>query len=160
LIVPGLIFAAVVAVGLIVVLAPASTSHRLWVEVPDANGLYAGEAIREAGIDVGGVASVQPAAGGHRARVGLTFHSRAWPIDRGVRLSLRWGGTISYLNYYLDLVAPRRPGDPYGDGAMLAASAPCSSTAGAPCPPPAPGCRRRWRVRRRHSVRPTCCSAP
>ncbi len=118
-IVPALLVAAVVAVAVLVALAGGGTRHELWVDIPDATGLYAGEPIREAGIDVGGVASVEPIDGGRRARVGLSFGGRAWPIQHGTQLRLRWGGTISYLNYYVDLIAPVRSGQPYPDGATL-----------------------------------------
>ncbi len=120
---PLALVAVLVAVGAVLTLAPGAANRRVWVEIPDATGLYAGEPIREAGLDVGTVASVDPVQHGTRARVGLDIGTRLWPLTRGVRLSLRWGGTISYLNDYLDLTQPPRPGVPYPEGATLPTSA-------------------------------------
>jgi ABC-type transporter Mla subunit MlaD len=121
-IVPASIVAVLVTIGVLVALAPNASRHELWVNIPDATGLYPGEAIRDAGIDVGGVASVAPIDRGHRARVGLSFAPTAWPIAHGSLMSLRWGGTISYLNYYVDLQRPKRTGPAYQEGATLPAS--------------------------------------
>jgi ABC-type transporter Mla subunit MlaD len=119
----ALLLAAALAAGALVLRAVPGRPDELWVDVPDATGLYPGAAIREAGLDVGGVASVQPIDHGRRARVGLRFHPGVWPIRRGIRLRLRWGGTISFLGDYVDLVLPGGTGPAYRNGATLPSTA-------------------------------------
>jgi ABC-type transporter Mla subunit MlaD len=118
-IIPWLLGLACVACLIVYMVSRGGQSHRLWVNVKDATGVLAGEPIREAGVNVGEVASVQPIDGGQRARIALDIGATAWPIRSGEAFRLRWGGTVSYLQQYVDLLQRHPAGTPYLPGATL-----------------------------------------
>lgn len=80
-----------------------STDRRLYAVVPEASQMIPGQEIRSAGQSVGRVGPIEPVRGGRAARVELRFDKGVWPVPRGSRLTLRWGGTVSYSNRYVDL---------------------------------------------------------
>jgi ABC-type transporter Mla subunit MlaD len=121
--VPLLITAAIVAVAIVLITGGGASQHHLWAEIPDATGIVAGEPIRDAGVAVGEVSSVTPIDGGREARIELSVDRQAWPMQRGTIMHLRWGGTISYLGDYVDVLRPRVGGADYTDGATLPRSA-------------------------------------
>lgn len=122
-IVPLLIVAAILAVAIVLVAGGGGTQHDLWANIPDATGLVAAEPIRDAGVVVGEIGSVEPIDGGREARVELSIGRQGWPVQRGTVMHLRWGGTISYLGDYVDVLRPRVGGADYADGATLPRSA-------------------------------------
>jgi phospholipid/cholesterol/gamma-HCH transport system substrate-binding protein len=82
----------------------AGGSHTLWVTVPNATGVLAGQQIRAAGVVSGSVDSVAAVDHGHAARLQLTIDNTIWPLQRGTTMDVRWGGTVSYVNRYINLV--------------------------------------------------------
>src|SRR4051794_39559584 len=77
--------------------------HRVFVVVPDAVGVIAGQPVRSAGRKIGDVESMRPLRGGRAARIALRIDDAAWPLTRGTTMQLRWGGTIAYTNRYIEL---------------------------------------------------------
>jgi ABC-type transporter Mla subunit MlaD len=57
-----------------------------------------------AGQRVGHVASMTPANRGRAVRLVLAIDPAAWPLPRGTRFVLRWGGTASFFNRYIEMV--------------------------------------------------------
>lgn len=80
--------------------------NTLWVTVPDATNVIAGQEIRAAGRRVGRIATAEPVRGGRAVRLRLQIEDAAWPVPAGSRIDLRWGGTISIINRYLALTRP------------------------------------------------------
>jgi phospholipid/cholesterol/gamma-HCH transport system substrate-binding protein len=81
-----------------------SGSHNVWVTVPNATGVLAGQQIRAAGVVSGSVDSIAAVDHGHAARLELTIDNSIWPLPRGTTMDVRWGGTVSYVNRYINLV--------------------------------------------------------
>lgn len=100
-------------VALIVVLAAGGgiSGHRVYVTVSNATDVVPGQYVKAAGVNVGQVDSLQAVDGGHHARVGLILENRVWPLPRGTRMTLKWGGTVSFVNRYIDLVRGTGGGD-------------------------------------------------
>jgi ABC-type transporter Mla subunit MlaD len=116
-------FGVVVVVGLAIVLGSGAGAGRtLYVSVDDATGVTKGQRIRMAGKPVGQVADIKPASRGRAARIELRFDDTAWPLARGSRMRLRWGGTISYLKRYIAVTRGPDGAPAYGDGATLPAA--------------------------------------
>lgn len=96
-----------------------SQEHTLVVTVPEATNVVTGQVIRMAGADVGSVGSLTPVNGGRAARIELRLDDRAWPVRRGTKMALRWGGTVSYGNRYVTLDPPARGGTRLAEGATF-----------------------------------------
>lgn len=84
--------------------------RHLFVDVESANTVIEGQPIREAGVDVGRVIGVDPIEEGRAARIELALDEGVRPLTTKSLMTLRWGGTASFGNRYIDL---RR--DPGGD---------------------------------------------
>jgi phospholipid/cholesterol/gamma-HCH transport system substrate-binding protein len=97
-------------VVVIIFAAQGSNRPHIFVLVSNAVNVSSGQDIRLDGLPVGDVASVAPAQDGRAAKLELEFDSQAWPLHRGVRMDLRWGGTLNYANRYIAL----QPGSPQG----------------------------------------------
>jgi len=122
-----LVVAAALAVALVVtaiaLFAGGSSDHEISVTVPKATGVVAGQYIRAGGSIVGTVADIEPVRRGHAARLTLRLQDDAWPLSRGSRFTVRWGGTINLYNRYVAL--ERGPDGPpmTRDGGTIPASA-------------------------------------
>jgi phospholipid/cholesterol/gamma-HCH transport system substrate-binding protein len=92
----GLIALAVVLIG-----SDRPPTHTVALTVPDANDVVAGQYVKDAGVDVGSVSSIEAVDGGHAARLKLSLDGSVWPLPRGTKLVLHWGGTVSYVNRYI-----------------------------------------------------------
>lgn len=115
---PTRLVAAVLAglvVVVVVLLRSGGDAHHLTISVTDATNVIPGQEIRLAGIHVGEVGAVNAVDRGKRARLRLDLENRVWPLRRGTRIALRWGGTISYSNRYLALL-PSSTGTQYAEG--------------------------------------------
>jgi ABC-type transporter Mla subunit MlaD len=100
----AVLLVSVAAVAVLVILGTREHyPHRLSTTVPDATNVVRGQLIREAGQRVGEIRSVTPVNGGRAVRLELAFEDAAWPLPRGSRFTLRWGGTVSYDNRYIAL---------------------------------------------------------
>ena len=96
--------AAAVLVVAWLLLTATGKHHRVYVTIPDATDVVSGQVIRAAGQQVGLVHSVTAVDGGRAVKVGLDIDSKAWPLEQGTTMTLRWGGTVSYDNRYIALV--------------------------------------------------------
>jgi len=104
---------AVVAIG-----GGGDRRHTLVAVIPEATQMITGQQIRAAGQPVGRIGSIEPARGGRAARVEFEFDEAAWPLPRGSKLMLRWGGTVSYSNRFVALTRARS-GPALRDGETL-----------------------------------------
>lgn len=96
--------------------------RRLVVVVPQATNVIEGQQIRLRGVPVGRVSGIDPVDRGRAARLELTFSDRrAWPVPRGARMTLRWGGTVSFANRYIALDLPSQVRGTYASGARFPA---------------------------------------
>lgn len=118
----GALTAAVVAVVIILATAGGGSSHTVSVTVPDATGVLTGQSLRISGQVVGQIASAEPVDRGRAAKLTLTLDQGAWPLPHGTTMRLRWGGTVSYLQRYIDVILGPRDGPSYADGATLPSS--------------------------------------
>ncbi|MCW3039241.1 MAG: hypothetical protein JWM31_1146 [Solirubrobacterales bacterium] len=111
-------------VAIIVLIAPGSTetTHPLHVIVADATNTAVGQQIRAGGSKVGQITSIDPVAGGRRIRLGLKLSDKVWPLPRGSRMQLRWGGTASFDNRYIAPVPGPRGAPPIKEDSALPAS--------------------------------------
>jgi ABC-type transporter Mla subunit MlaD len=92
------------------------SGHHLFVTVPDATNVFAGQDVRAAGQNVGTIASTQPIQGGRATRLELQIDDAAWPLPRSTKFALRGGGTISYSNRYIEVARAATGGPALGDG--------------------------------------------
>ncbi|WP_205698857.1 MlaD family protein [Conexibacter sp. SYSU D00693] len=118
--------AAVVAAGLVVVVLARGGGdeqrHRFTVTVAEATNVVEGQLIRQAGAEVGRVVSIDPVRGGRDARLELEVDDAAWPIPRGSRMTLRWGGTANFGNRYIALAPGRGGGSMVQEGGRFPAA--------------------------------------
>lgn len=119
-------YAGMLAVGLVVLVLVALVvthgsprEHRFSVTVDQATNVISDQAIRQAGVKVGHVLSVKPADDGRAARLELAVFDRAWPLPRGTKLALRWGGTANFSNRYLALLPGAGGGSAVSEGGAL-----------------------------------------
>lgn len=116
--------AAALLVAVLTVTGSGGGGHDVYLTVPKATGVLTGQYIRAGGTIVGRVADIAPVDRGHAARLKLHLDDDAWPLPRGSRFTLRWGGTITLFNRYISL--RRGPGGGPAvapDGGDLPASA-------------------------------------
>jgi len=97
--------------------------HPLSVVVPEATNVVEGQYVRSAGSNVGQVTKLTPISGGRAARIDLELDDEVWPLPAGSRMVLRWGGTASYSNRYIDLRRGRPGGAPVVRDGRFPASA-------------------------------------
>jgi ABC-type transporter Mla subunit MlaD len=104
---------AVAAIVIVIVLGTGggTPTHRLTVVLPDATDVVSGQYIKDAGVNVGTVASIAAVDRGHAAKLVLNIDDSQWPLPQGTKLKLRWGGTVSFVNRYI-LLTRGRPGAP------------------------------------------------
>lgn len=115
--------AALIALVLVLTSVGSATHHRVSILVPEATNVIAGQNVRASGIKVGTIESVEPMSGGRKARIVLRIDDgRAWPVRRQSHLTLRWGGTISFSNRYIDIDLGPTSAEPLPDGATLRSS--------------------------------------
>lgn len=116
-----LVLAVLAAVLMIAVINPAGHGpHRLSVVAPSAAHLIPGLDVRAAGQKVGEVAKVERGRGGG-ARIELRVGDDVWPLARGTRARVRFGGTIKYTARYVEL-DPAAAGPPLPEGGVIAAT--------------------------------------
>jgi virulence factor Mce-like protein len=93
-------------IGLVVVLSTSGgkPSHKVTVVVPNATDVLAGQYVKAAGVNVGTVSGIEAVDGGRAAKVTLTVDNSVWPLTKGTTMTVRWGGTASFVNRYINLV--------------------------------------------------------
>lgn len=94
---------AVAVVILVIATSSGGGNHTVYVTVPDATAAVTGQMIRASGVPAGSIGSITPVDHGHAARVQLNIDDSAWPLPAGTTMTLKWGGTASYSNGYIDL---------------------------------------------------------
>ena len=92
----------------------------IFVTAPSAKNVVRGQLVRAAGRKVGSVRAIEPADHGRAVRLELAIVEEAWPLPKGSKLALRWGGTVNYDNRYLALTRARG-GPAIPDGGSLPA---------------------------------------
>jgi ABC-type transporter Mla subunit MlaD len=80
------------------------SEHAVSVVVPDATDVLGGQYIKAAGVNVGTVHSITAVDGGRKAKLVLYVNSKVWPLTKGTTMTVRWGGTASYVDRYINLV--------------------------------------------------------
>lgn len=120
---PLLAIAGVVLVAVLLVLArPGGDAHRgrVVLVVDEAASMFEGVPVRASGNHVGSVADARPTGDG-RARITLDVDDRrVWPLPTDSRFRLRFGGTISTSNRYIEIVRGSAASR-LSDGALIAA---------------------------------------
>jgi ABC-type transporter Mla subunit MlaD len=121
----GALAAALLVIGFVALYGGGrSGGHDVYVTVPKATGVLDGQYVRSGGSIVGRVADISPVDRGRAARLKIHLEEKAWPLPRGSRLQLRWGGTINLFNRYIALTRGRGGGAPMvADGGDMPASA-------------------------------------
>lgn len=97
---------AVVVAGVAVALVSGTgddpPAHRVYAIVDEADNVIPGQEIRDAAGPVGRVAAISAIDHGRRARITLEIdEQRAWPLRRGTRMTVRFGGTAAFFNRYV-----------------------------------------------------------
>ena len=118
-----LLAAAVVAVIVVLATSGGSSGHTVYVTVPNATDVIAGQYIKDSGVDVGTVSSITAVDGGHAARLQLSIDDKAWPLRQGTTMRLRWGGTVAFVNRYILLTPGAMPGPPMARDGVFPAKA-------------------------------------
>jgi ABC-type transporter Mla subunit MlaD len=93
--------------------------HSVAVVVSDASDLLAGDPITAAGQRVGTVRSMTPVRRGRAVRLVLDLDNQGWPLPRGSKFALHWGGTASFFNRYVELTRGPADASAMRDGAVL-----------------------------------------
>lgn len=108
-------------IALIAVLATSSQTagHDLTVTVPDATNVLPGQYIKDAGVNVGAVDGITAVDGGHAAKLTLRLDDSVWPLPRGTTFQLRWGGTVSFVNRYIEMTRGRPDAPPIATDGVL-----------------------------------------
>lgn len=114
-----LLVVAVAAVSIVVLSGPGTKQHELHVTVGDATNAVAGQSIRAGGVKVGQISSIDPVDRGRKVRLGLKLDDSVWPLRKGARMQLRWGGTANYDDRYIALTPGPRAAPPLGEDAVL-----------------------------------------
>ncbi len=109
-----------VLVGIVAWRGGGDEGHRLTLYVSEAATMYPGVPVRIAGQDVGAIATAEPTRDG-RARLELRIDDSGWPLPSDTRFALRFGGTVSSSNRYVDL-APGQAATMLRDHAVIASS--------------------------------------
>jgi virulence factor Mce-like protein len=112
----------VVALVVVLVATGGGSGHQVTVTIPDATDVVAGQYVKDAGINVGNVDSISAVNGGRDARLRLTLDGSVWPLPQGTTMQLRWGGTVSYVNRYIELTRGTGPGSSMVTGGVFPAS--------------------------------------
>ncbi len=111
---------AVVAVVLVLV-SGSSSSHDLIATFDSATNLVPGARVTAGGVQVGSVQSVKLENGLAAVQIDIT-NAHMWPLHQGTQAEIRWGGTVSYSNRYVELM-PGPAADPaLANGARLPTS--------------------------------------
>ncbi|MCK9249445.1 MAG: hypothetical protein M0P31_10795 [Solirubrobacteraceae bacterium] len=113
---------AVVVLAVVVTSGSDPTGHRLSATVTEATNVIAGQEVRAGGKVIGVVDDLEPIDRGHRAKVTLRItEDDAWPLPRGTKFSVRWGGTASFYNRYVRVERGEDGGPVLADGATIPA---------------------------------------
>jgi virulence factor Mce-like protein len=99
----------------------AAATHSVAVIERDAPDLLAGDWVMAAGQRVGNVGAISPVEGGRAVKIVFDLGGSAWPLPRGSRFDLRWGGSASFFNRYVELTMGPHGEPPIPNGSMIPA---------------------------------------
>ncbi|MCK9247863.1 MAG: MlaD family protein [Solirubrobacteraceae bacterium] len=116
LVVLVLVIAVVVTV---IVVTDGDDEHELRATFERATNLVSGARVTAGGTPVGHVGGIERRGDGAEVRLVVTDR-RAWPLPEGTTATLRFGGTVSYSNRYVELTRGPEGARPLPDGATLA----------------------------------------
>jgi phospholipid/cholesterol/gamma-HCH transport system substrate-binding protein len=119
----ALLIAGVIALAVELASGGGSDGHSLTVTVPDAVNVVSGQYVKDSGVNVGEVDSLTAVDHGHAARLKLTLSNDVWPLPRGSRMVLHWGGTVSFANRYILLIRGPAGNPPMATDGVLPSSA-------------------------------------
>lgn len=113
-----LVLATLVAIVLLAGGNGGDDDRRLVLVADQATNIFTGVPVRAAGQKVGEIAEAAPLNDG-RARLVLRIDDeRVWPVPRDSRFQMRFGGSISANNRYVEML-PGRSSDGLPDGATV-----------------------------------------
>jgi phospholipid/cholesterol/gamma-HCH transport system substrate-binding protein len=92
-----------VAAAVIVIVSGSGSSHDLIATFDSATNLVSGARVSAGGQQVGSVGSVKLENGLAAVQLNIT-DKRVWPLRQGTHAEIRWGGTVSYSNRYVELL--------------------------------------------------------
>jgi phospholipid/cholesterol/gamma-HCH transport system substrate-binding protein len=112
-------------IALIVVLSTggSGTGHQLTLVVPNATDVVTGQYVKDAGVNVGTVQSITAVNGGHDAKLVLSVNDAAWPLTKGTTMQLHWGGTVSFVNRYVEITRGPATNPPMATNGVFPAAA-------------------------------------
>lgn len=114
----GVVLVAVIVVVVVVATAGSGSSHRLTATFDSATNLVSGARVTAGGVPVGSVGSITLQNGLAAVQLNIT-DDKVWPLPQGTRAEIRWGGTVSYSNRYVELLPGSRSDPPLRSGARL-----------------------------------------
>ena len=114
----GLVVAIVAVVVATGGLGGSSRQHTVVADFAAATNLVPGANVTAGGETVGQVGSVDLVNGVAAVTLDLSQNS-LWPLRQGTRAEIRWGGTVSYSNRYVELFPGPASNPPLADGARL-----------------------------------------
>jgi phospholipid/cholesterol/gamma-HCH transport system substrate-binding protein len=113
----GVLVAVVVVVALLI--GRSGSSHEIVATFESATNLVPGARVTAGGAQVGSVNSIKLQNG--LAAVTLNISDpHIWPLHQGTEAEIRWGGTVSYSNRYVELLPGPASDPPLRDDARLA----------------------------------------
>jgi phospholipid/cholesterol/gamma-HCH transport system substrate-binding protein len=111
------------AAAILYIALSGGTSHHFYVIVPAANNLLPGNQVTAGAGPIGTVTGIEPVRHGHDARLNIEIDDgHYWPLPASSKLSLRFGGTVSFSNRYILLVPGRRGDATIPDGGELSSN--------------------------------------
>ncbi|HEX4108495.1 MAG TPA: MlaD family protein [Solirubrobacteraceae bacterium] len=110
--------AVVVVVVVIVLVASSGSSHRLSATFMSATNLVTGARVTAGGEQIGTVSGVSLRGGLADVKMHISNNS-VWPLPRGTQAEIRWGGTVSYSDRYVELLPGPKGNPPLANGAQL-----------------------------------------
>jgi phospholipid/cholesterol/gamma-HCH transport system substrate-binding protein len=99
----GALLVGVVALAVVLSNGGGAGAHEVTLTVPSAVDVVPGQVVKDSGVEVGSVDSISAVNGGHDARLQLSLDDSVWPLTAGTKLALHWGGTVSFVNRYIEL---------------------------------------------------------
>lgn len=93
--------------------------HRLVAVVDEANNLIPGQELRAGGGPIGSIESVDPIERGARARLTFLIDDKAWPLAKGTKFDVRWGGTATYYNKRITVMPAPDDGPKLREGQVI-----------------------------------------
>jgi virulence factor Mce-like protein len=105
------------AVAVVLITSRAPKAHTVYATFASAINIVSGARVQVAGTQAGTVGAIDVRAGQAQVALKIT-DDRFWPLRRGTEAQIRWGGTVSYANRYIELT-PSADGPSLPNGSHL-----------------------------------------